>query len=160
MRDRAAFARGGRREAGVTHDVGRVEHAGVVDAHPAVQPGRRAAHRDLRVPALRVDEAEERGGREVAEHRAGPARLERGQIPPLERQAGVAHRIDPAMDPMQPAVADPRGDGVAREPACPQLVEGEHAPLTGRPPGDQHVGLRVDFGALSAIKSTSGARSA
>jgi hypothetical protein len=77
--------------------------------------------------------------------------------PPLERQAGVAHRMDPAVNPMQPAVADPCADGAAREPARQQLIEREHAPLTGRPPSDQHVGPRVEFGGLSGNNSTSAA---
>ena len=50
-------------------------------------------------------EAPERRRRVVAQHRARPAGLDRGEEAALERQVGVADRVDAAVDRVQAAVA-------------------------------------------------------
>ena len=71
-----------------------------------------------------------RGGAE-AERRARAARLDRSKEPPEERQAVVTVGVDAGMDVVQKAAASPAHHRVARDPAAPQLLVVDHAPLTG-----------------------------
>jgi hypothetical protein len=81
-----------------------VEPGRAVDAQARVRTRRRAEHGDLGIALLPRQEAPERRRRVVAEHRAGAARLDRGEEAALEREVRVADGVDAAVDRVEAAV--------------------------------------------------------
>ena len=148
---------GGRRDrhAVVAGRVVEVEAGGAVDAQTGVRVRRGAEHPDLGVALLPRHEAPQRRRREVAEHRVGTAGLDGGEEAALQRQLGVADRVDAAVDRVQAAVAHAGQHGLWRQAAREQLIEGEDAPLARGDSRDVHIGTLVGFRAVRARNPTS-----
>jgi|GEM_PF-5501175 len=68
----------------------------------------------------------------MAENGLIAAGQHRRHPPPLDREAGVAHRVDTVVNPVQAACSDSVKDMVLVEPGASQLCDGHHAVLPRR----------------------------
>jgi hypothetical protein len=90
----------------------------------------------------------------MAQKRAGPTSLDGGEKATLERHVGVPDPVDAAVERVQAAVTHALHDGVARQAARRQLIEGEDAPSVRGTPRDAHIGTTVDFVCVRLTNST------
>ena len=101
--------------------------------------------RDLGVAAVPADELVESGCREVAQDCVRAAGLYRREKAALERDGGVADRVDPAMHHMQSSAGDANFNSLVGEAAAPQVVRRDDAPLLGGEPREAGIRSSVDF---------------
>jgi hypothetical protein len=75
---------------------------------------------------------------------------DRGHPPSFIAEGRVSHGVHPAVDPVKSASADAALDGVLAQPGSVELLDRDHAVLTGGQPGNPKVGCQHTVGALLA----------
>jgi hypothetical protein len=127
------------RDSVVARGVLGIEGACAVQADPrGAATGRGRGH--VRLGRVVVEEVPVDRGAEVAQHRAGPARHDRRQQPPLARQHRATDGVHAAMHPAQPPALQPPRHPRAPDAQRVQLRGGHHSPLPDRQLRDRHVG--------------------
>ena len=84
-------------------------------------------------------QADVRGGGAVAQQRTLAAGEHGREPPPLARELAMPDRVHATVDPVQPPVADAKGDGAASKAGCGEVGEADDAVLLCGKRGDASV---------------------
>jgi len=116
------------RDAELDSHVAVPQRRSLVDLEARTAPARKAGQGELDQPALLRADPPERRGAGMAEHGAGAASDDRGNPATVISDVRATHRIDPAMQRVQPSRPDPVVNRLGRVPDLAQLIAG-HDPV-------------------------------
>ena len=103
------------------------------------EAGAGSVQRHLRASLLPLQDAPQRSGRAVAQHRPRPARLDRRQPASLDGRVGVPDGVDASVQAVQAGLSALDDHRLAVQPAFLQLADRQHAPLRRGTPRDLEI---------------------